>query len=66
MTGRSIPSLTVSARSLVDNLEWADGFTVRFGMQYVNFSDPTLPRHYKASFFEHMSMFETYQTGYRE
>lgn len=29
--------------------------------QYVNFSDPTLPRYYKASFFEYKSVFDIYQ-----
>lgn len=48
------------AWSFVDNLEWSSGFEAKFGMQYVNFSDPTLPRYYKASFFEYTSMFETY------
>ncbi|CAK4031888.1 glycoside hydrolase, partial [Lecanosticta acicola] len=39
------------AWSFVDNYEWAQGFSVTFGMQYVNFSHPALPRYYKASFF---------------
>ena len=30
-------------------------------MQYVNFSDPALPRYYKTSFFEYANMFKTYQ-----
>ncbi|XP_006834640.1 PREDICTED: lactase-phlorizin hydrolase [Chrysochloris asiatica] len=30
--------------SLMDNLEWATGFAERFGLHYVNFSDPSLSR----------------------
>jgi len=30
-------------------------------MQYQNFSDPTLPKYYKASFFEYARAFELYQ-----
>lgn len=30
-------------------------------MQYVNFSDPELPRYYKASFFEYKNAFDIYQ-----
>ena len=46
--------------SLVDNLEWAQGYTVKFGMQYVNFSTPTLERSYKASFFEYAGIIKEY------
>lgn len=28
----------------MDNLEWATGFSERFGLFYVNHSDPKLPR----------------------
>jgi beta-glucosidase/6-phospho-beta-glucosidase/beta-galactosidase len=47
------------AWSLVDNLEWASGYTVKFGMQYVNLT--TQERFYKASFFEFVNMFKLYQ-----
>ncbi|XP_069010889.1 lactase/phlorizin hydrolase [Embiotoca jacksoni] len=38
-----------TAWSLMDNLEWATGFSERFGLFYVNHSDPKLPRVAKAS-----------------
>ncbi|KAG7233901.1 hypothetical protein INR49_006463, partial [Caranx melampygus] len=38
-----------TAWSLMDNLEWATGFSERFGLFYVNRSDPNLPRVAKAS-----------------
>lgn len=50
------------AWSYVDNLEWADGFTVKFGMQYVNLT--TQERYYKSSFFTYMNAFQTYLPGF--
>ena len=47
------------AWSLVDNLEWAQGYESRFGMQYVNFT--TQERHFKASFFEYINFFKVYK-----
>lgn len=49
------------AWSLVDNLEWAQGYEPKFGMQYVNFT--TQERYYKASFFEYVNTFKVYGAG---
>ncbi|XP_032368804.1 lactase-phlorizin hydrolase [Etheostoma spectabile] len=38
-----------TAWSLMDNLEWATGFSERFGLFYVNHSNPKLPRVAKTS-----------------
>ncbi|XP_034041929.1 lactase-phlorizin hydrolase [Thalassophryne amazonica] len=38
-----------TAWTLMDNLEWATGFSERFGLFYVNRSDPNLPRVAKKS-----------------
>ncbi|RAL16391.1 glycoside hydrolase family 1 protein [Aspergillus homomorphus CBS 101889] len=46
------------AWSIADNLEWTAGFTVKFGLQYVNLT--TQERFYKASFFELANLFKTY------
>jgi lactase-phlorizin hydrolase len=45
--GSDIRSYT--AWSLIDNMEWDSGFTIRFGVHYVNYSDPELPRSPKRS-----------------
>ncbi|GFN16720.1 glycoside hydrolase [Aspergillus tubingensis] len=41
--------LGCSAWSLADNFDWRAGYSVRFGIQYVNLT--TQERFYKASFF---------------
>ncbi|KAL4447345.1 hypothetical protein ABPG77_007378 [Micractinium sp. CCAP 211/92] len=37
------------AWSLLDNFEWADGYSKRFGTVYVDYSSPNLDRYYKGS-----------------
>ena len=56
-----VPLVGCLAWSIVDNLEWSEGYSVKFGMQYVNLSSPTYERSYKASFFEYVGSFKLYQ-----
>ncbi|XP_037646094.1 lactase-phlorizin hydrolase-like [Sebastes umbrosus] len=45
-----------TAWSLMDNFEWAAGYSERFGLFYVNRSNPTLPRIPKNSAFRYASI----------
>ncbi|KAF1983921.1 glycoside hydrolase family 1 protein [Aulographum hederae CBS 113979] len=47
------------AWSFIDNLEWQQGYTSKFGMQYCNFTSQE--RHFKASFFEYVAAFDAYK-----
>ncbi|XP_061162617.1 lactase/phlorizin hydrolase-like, partial [Saccostrea echinata] len=47
-----------TAWSLMDNFEWARGYSERFGLHYVNFSDPARPRTPKASARYYTSIIE--------
>lgn len=42
----------------MDNFEWARGYSERFGLHYVNFSDPARPRTPKASARYYTSIIE--------
>jgi hypothetical protein len=44
------------AWSILDNLEWSQGYTVKFGMQNCNFT--TQEGHFKASFLVYMNAFK--------
>ena len=46
------------AWSLLDNFEWLQGYSERFGLHYVNFSDPARPRTPKASAKYYTSIIE--------
>ncbi|KAH8922793.1 glycoside hydrolase family 1 protein [Atractiella rhizophila] len=48
------------AWSLVDNFEWNSGLQQRFGLQYVNYSSPTIERHYKLSFLSMRDFFKNH------
>ena len=47
-----------TAWSLLDNFEWFRGYSERFGLHYVNFTDPERPRTPKASAAFYSSIIE--------
>uniref|UniRef100_A0A3B5L5W9 Uncharacterized protein n=1 Tax=Xiphophorus couchianus TaxID=32473 RepID=A0A3B5L5W9_9TELE len=50
------------AWSLMDNFEWADGFSVRFGLFHVDFSDPELRRTIYQSGREYAKIISKYKS----
>ncbi|KAI8790277.1 lactase-phlorizin hydrolase [Biomphalaria glabrata] len=57
-----------TAWALMDNLEWDQGFNEKFGLHYVNFSDPSLPRIPKASaqFYKTLIADNGFKPGYTQ
>ncbi|XP_033507877.1 cytosolic beta-glucosidase isoform X2 [Epinephelus lanceolatus] len=54
------------AWSLLDNFEWADGFSVRFGLFHVDFADAKLSRTIYQSGREYAKMISKYKCGQEE
>lgn len=55
-----------TAWSMMDNFEWRRGYSERFGIHYVNFSDPSKPRTPKASarFYQQLIRENGFKHGY--
>ncbi|KAF2466398.1 glycoside hydrolase [Lindgomyces ingoldianus] len=56
--GEGVNVVGTLAWSIYDNLEWSQGYSVKFGIQYVNLT--TQERYFKASAFEYANMFNVY------
>ncbi|KAJ3763081.1 glycoside hydrolase superfamily [Lentinula raphanica] len=57
-----IPVEGAFAWAIMDNAEWNSGLSARFGIQYVNYSSPTLERTYKRSAFALSSRMHSHQS----
>ncbi|KIK58329.1 glycoside hydrolase family 1 protein [Collybiopsis luxurians FD-317 M1] len=55
-----IPVQGAFAWAITDNAEWNSGLSARFGIQYVNYSSPTLERTYKRSAFALSDFFQAH------
>ncbi|KAJ3828642.1 glycoside hydrolase superfamily [Lentinula raphanica] len=55
-----IPVQGAFAWAMVDNAEWNSGLSSRFGIQFVNYSTPTLERTYKRSAFALAEFFKAH------
>ncbi|KAJ4478624.1 glycoside hydrolase superfamily [Lentinula edodes] len=55
-----IPIQGAFAWAMLDNAEWGSGLSSRFGIQFVNYSTPTLERTYKRSAFALSEFFKAH------
>ncbi|KAF8823441.1 hypothetical protein HHX47_DHR10000333 [Lentinula edodes] len=55
-----IPVQGAFAWAMLDNAEWGSGLSSRFGIQFVNYSTPTLERTYKRSAFALSEFFKAH------
>jgi beta-glucosidase len=61
-----VPVVGYFAWSLLDNFEWADGYQMRFGIHYVDFTDPNRPRYRKQSAHWYSALLNTLHLGWEE
>ncbi|KAI5119982.1 hypothetical protein M0805_004427 [Coniferiporia weirii] len=58
-----IPLAGAFSWAMVDNAEWNSGTSTRFGIQYVNYTSPTLERSYKRSALALSEFFSSHLQG---